>query len=203
MVNLQVKQFDLPQVNRKEWLRYAAVHGLPDENIRSLLEECFMEANKITKGKICYLALSKDDFYRFVPTSSNSNSLRSYLKDCSEVVVFAATIGIEMDYLIGKYASVSTVKSLLFQALGAERIENLCDLFAEYYQESEGLHPLQLKVRRSPGYGDFLLESQKELFTILQPEKHLGLTLTNSLMMTPTKSVSAIMGIQANDKSIG
>ena len=57
-----------------------------------------------------------------------------------------------------------------------------------------------LRPRFSPGYGDFSLEHQKDIFRILNLEKNLGITLTENLFMVPTKSVTAICAIsEIND----
>ena len=200
MFNLKKKQFSLPPIDKKECLRYASVTGVPNENIALLLEECLEEAKQVANGKVCYCTLPKEEFYRLAPSATQSESLQKYLWDCNDVVLFAATIGIEIDGLIRRYASIAPVKSLFFQALGAERIECLCDVFSYDYSEKELPCNKLLKARRSPGYGDFALTSQKEFFQILQPEKYLGVTLTNSFMMSPTKSVTAIIGIQSKQK---
>ncbi|MFR4384234.1 MAG: vitamin B12 dependent-methionine synthase activation domain-containing protein [Phascolarctobacterium sp.] len=47
----------------------------------------------------------------------------------------------------------------------------------------------------SPGYGDWPLEEQKLLFPILDCAKRIGLTLTDGMMMAPSKSVTAIIGL--------
>ena len=83
------------------------------------------------------------------------------------------------------------MKALLFQAMGGERIEALCDVFCDSIAEEYGVG---LKPRFSPGYGDLSIECQKEIFDILGYQKKIGLTLTDSFMMSPTKSVTALFG---------
>ena len=50
--------------------------------------------------------------------------------------------------------------------------------------------------RFSPGYGDLALAHQKEVLKLLNAEKNVGITLTDTCLMVPTKSVSAIVGIK-------
>ena len=52
-----------------------------------------------------------------------------------------------------------------------------------------------LRPRFSPGYGDFPLEYQRELLGVLDAAKRIGLTLTDSLLMAPSKSVTAVIGV--------
>ena len=81
----------------------------------------------------------------------------------------------------------------MFQAIGAERIENLCDLFNNEIKENNYTKP-----RFSAGYGDFGLEFQKEIFNALNLPVKIGINLNNSLIMSPSKSVTAIIGITNN-----
>ena len=119
------------------------------------------------------------------------------LADCINIL-FAATVGVEIDRLIGKYGRLSPTKALLFQAIGAERIEALCDAFcADIKKEyNTGLEP-----RFSPGYGDLPLSAQKNIFAVLDPERRIGLTLNSSLLMSPSKSVTAFVGLGSTEKT--
>ena len=54
--------------------------------------------------------------------------------------------------------------------------------------------------RFSPGYGDWALEEQKILFPVLDCAHAIGLTLTESCMMAPVKSVTAVMAITEDDE---
>ena len=51
------------------------------------------------------------------------------------------------------------------------------------------------RPRFSPGYGDFPLECQPGLFRLLGVQRNIGVTLTDSLLMLPTKSVTAVIGL--------
>ena len=85
----------------------------------------------------------------------------------------------------------------MFQAIGAERIEAVCDCFCDEIKKE---FVCSLKPRFSPGYGDLSLETQKQLFSILDCERQLGISLNSSLLMSPSKSVTAFVGLY--DESI-
>ena len=53
---------------------------------------------------------------------------------------------------------------------------------------------LYMRPRFSPGYGDFDIQYQEPLMRMLDCAKTIGLTMTDSCMMTPTKSVTALIG---------
>ncbi|MBO7304960.1 MAG: Vitamin B12 dependent methionine synthase activation subunit, partial [Clostridia bacterium] len=111
---------------------------------------------------------------------------------CSEVVVFAATVGIEIDRLIKKYNSVSPSRALVLSAVGTEAIESLADAFSADISKE---YNIRLRPRFSAGYGDLPLEAQREIFKILDAPRNIGLSLTDGLIMSPTKSVTAFIGL--------
>ena len=125
----------------------------------------------------------------------HSKALAYNLRGCRSIILFAATIGIEIDRLIAKYSRISAVKALFFQAIGAERIESLCDAFCKEMRAEAEMKGLFLRPRFSPGYGDFDICYQEPIVRMLNCAKTIGLTLTDSFMMTPTKSVTAVIGI--------
>ena len=106
-------------------------------------------------------------------------------------MIFAATIGVEIDRLIAKYSRLSPAKAFCCQAIGAERVEELC----ESVNEKLGAGGEMLKPRFSPGYGDLPLETQKMIFSLLDCPKRIGVSLGDSLLMSPSKSVTAFAGI--------
>ena len=127
-----------------------------------------------------------------------SRHLVNNLKTCHKVIVLAATIGIEADKLLHRYEISNMAKASAAQACGAACIEAYCNkLQLEFKQKAENLG-LVLRPRFSPGYGDLPLETQESIFTLLDCSKRLGLTLTDSMLMYPTKSVTAFIGLTTN-----
>lgn len=190
-----VKTYSTLPIDRAEILRYA---GCKEENeeISALIKKCLDEVLEKLKYKVCYreLSVSTDggvcDFGSF---SVKSEALAKALAGCRRCIVFAASIGLEPDRLISKYGRLSPSKALIFQAIGAERIEALCDAFCGDIAREYGA---EVKPRVSAGYGDIPLDCQKNIFAVLGPEKRIGLTLSESLLMMPTKSVTAFVGIK-------
>lgn len=178
----------LPAFDTREILRYAGYRGEVDGATKALLNDCLHECEGVFSYRVCYTALETD-----APLLQGGELVKRRLLDCDRAIVFAATVGLGIDRLIAKYASVSAAKALIFQAIGAERIETLCDLFCEELRGEYG----HTTTRFSPGYGDFPLEKQREIFELLACPKHIGVSLTESLLMTPTKSVTAVVGLGA------
>ena len=126
---------------------------------------------------------------------TDSKSLLKNLDGCDEIVLFGATIGIEFDRLMQRYIHLSPAKAFILQGIGAERIESLCDAFCEEMKTDAEKRGKFTRPRFSAGYGDFTLDAQKDIFSVLDCARKIGLTLTDSLIMSPSKSVTAIVGI--------
>ena len=179
---IEKRVYDAPQLCRQEILRYAGVKEAAPAT-EALLEECLREAKEKLTYRVCFRMISIEECAAMFP----SGALQNTLVGCSSVLVFAATVGADLDRLIARYGSISPAKAHMLQAIGAERIEALCDTFCRDMQVSTH--------RFSPGYGDLPLTAQKEIFALLEPMKHIGLGLTGSLLMAPTKSVTALAGM--------
>ncbi|MBQ7883937.1 MAG: Vitamin B12 dependent methionine synthase activation subunit [Phascolarctobacterium sp.] len=119
-----------------------------------------------------------------------SRSLAKHLEGCAEVLLLAATLGSKVDVAIRRLALGSVAEGAAAQAVAACLIEGYCDEVQERVETT-----LKQRPRFSPGYGDWDLAEQRKLFAILECEKKLGLTLTDGLMMAPSKSVTAVIGL--------
>ncbi len=193
-----VKTYDAPVFNRSEILRYAGVRGeLPE--LEALLTSCLNEVADKLIYKVCYVEFPvshEDGTLDLGFAKTVSKDLKKNLTRCSRVVLFAATVGIAIDRLIAKYSVLSPSKALMLQAIGTERIESLCNVFNIEITEREQKHGAKTVARFSPGYGDLPLSLQKEIFQVLDCPRKIGLTLNESLLMSPTKSVTALIGIR-------
>lgn len=189
----QYSEDDIAKVDIKEVWRYAGYRGVPDSEQEDLNAN-LLDVLKVSKGAFAYkVVYLKSDT---LPFEHNSKNLSNLLSDCTYFYMFAATIGVEIDRLIGKSAKLSPVKSLLFQALGAERIEALCDRFCEDIKAEEAMIGNDITLRFSPGYGDLPLEIQHDFFRILDCNRKIGISLNDSLLMSPSKSVTAVFGVK-------
>ena len=93
-----------------------------------------------------------------------------------------------MDRVLRNASLVSTAKHFVLDAVASSAVEALCD----YIQDSL---PEQTKARFAPGYGDFTLEMQGRLLEFVDAYK-IGISVNDSFMMTPMKTITAIMGIK-------
>ena len=182
------------EIDRGEVIRYAG-GGKDCGELAKMLDECIAEASSVLSYRGCYKEFDINTEREMLDLGFckvKSASLAKNLSGCKKIILFAATVGMGIDRLIMKYGKISPAKGLMMQAIGAERVEALCDAFSEKLKEKG----YEIRPRFSPGYGDLPISLQKEIFASLQPEKLIGLTLSDSLLMSPTKSVTAIIGIK-------
>lgn len=187
------------EVNRREIYRYLGYGtGEPEERVKDLTEDCIEELTRVVSPRsftrsfpLVFLPDGSMDFTCF---RVKSEHLAKNLRDCSEVILFAASLGTGPDFLIRRYSRLEMSRAVVLQAASAAMIEAYCnEVNAQLKKEAEG-RGSYLRPRFSPGYGDFSLEYQKEICRTLSAEKTVGITLTDSLLMLPSKSVTAVIG---------
>ncbi len=182
-------------IDRREILRYAGMRGTAP-GVDALLDRVISETRPSLKGHICYRLFDvkkTEHGYDFFGTEIASDTLESALGGCQKGVVFAATLGLDADRAMARAGTVSPAKALLTDAFCTQQVEALCDAFCSRMTKNA-----QGRPRVSPGYGDLSLSLQAQIFSVLEPAKHIGLSLSEALLMSPSKSVTAIFGMEAH-----
>ncbi len=187
-------------VKKAEIYRYLGYtdNAPKEEAMEEQIESVLQDVLSGSRPMVCYgkfhLKFDKEIDFGFMQIKSDNLSVN--LKGCKEAVIFAATIGLHTDKQIKRQMLLSPAKACIYQAVGAAVIEAVCDDFNEYIRSQEIACGNILHPRYSPGYGDLSLEVQKDIFTELECAKYAGITLSDSLLMIPEKSVTAIIGIE-------
>lgn len=122
---------------------------------------------------------------------TESRDLRNALKGAGEALIFAVTLGLSVDRYLLRLSKTSIGEMFLADAIASAYAEAAADRAEELFLVEKGK-----RVRFSPGYGDLSLDIQPRVLSVLQAEKNLGITLTDSLLMKPQKSITAIIGIK-------
>ena len=198
MNNVYTRTYTAPPVNEREILRYIGVKdNNPSPELLALVRECLSSIEGKLKYKVCFgeFDLSLGESVKLSDMNICSRDLLKNLSGCKSAFVFAATVGIEIDRLIARYSATSPAKALIFDGIGAERIESLCDAFCRDMAQNKAREGYSLRPRFSAGYGDLPLDANKDIFLALCPEEALGVVLSEGMLMTPTKSVTAFIGL--------
>ena len=170
----------------------------PDQDVSGLMEKAAREMAEVMKAQAVFevfdLTVGLESELSFADVSLHSRDLSRNLAGCSKVALLAATLGPQVDALIRRHSSTDPVYASILQATGPMYIEELVDLVNEEIKKIAASQGLKTKPRYSPGYGDVSLEVQKDFFRLL-PCTRIGLTLMDTLIMAPEKSVTAFVGL--------
>ena len=191
--------------NFKEVARYLGYRRAtpPDADVSALMQKAASEMLAAMKPQAVFeifpitfgqLSQTLAPEVSFADVTLHSRDLARNLAGCKRVALLAATIGPQVDALIRRHSSLDPVYASILQATGAMFIEELVDLVNEEIKKIAVAEGLKTKPRYSPGFGDVPLQVQKDFFRLL-PCTRIGLTLMDTLIMAPEKSVTAFVGI--------
>lgn len=193
------------RADRKEILRYLGYgKNCPEPKAAELIEETAQELEQASQLRSVYreYECSIEGSQVTIGTLGvHSTHLAKNLAGCERAVVLAATIGRSADLMIKKYSVTNMAKAAVVQAAGAACIESCVDEIEAQIRREAEQRGFYLRPRFSPGYGDFSLEHQKDIFDMLECNKRIGLTLTEGNLMMPSKSVTAVIGLTRQKQS--
>ena len=194
-----VSKLDL-NISRREVYRYLGCgkNGVT-EAVAEKTEACIAELIDASELRGVYerfsLQLCGEGRLRIGAVTVESRDLAKNLAGCEAVFLMGATIGTGVDRLIARASVTDLTAAAVYQAAGAAYIEAYCDGLNGELEEIVRGEGKSLRPRFSPGYGDFPLDYQRDIFRLLNLSKHTGISLGDSLVMSPSKSVTAVVGI--------
>lgn len=190
------------KLNEKEALRYLGIRGGAADEASAALVKTLGEAflTLLTPKHIYkkYDMTADEAAVRIGDWRIESRDLARCLAGCDAVYLFAATLGLAADREIQRQTALGAAEGAAAHAVCNALIEDYCDEIQAALAEQELASGRFLRPRFSPGYGDLRLETQRAFFRLLSPEKAIGVTLTDSLLMAPMKSVTAFIGVTAD-----
>lgn len=198
---------------RKEIIRGSEVNAekgadySEQKAINDLIDKCYPKMFSAMKFKSCYIETTvkiTENLVSFgvidsatenfqVLMKTQSKNLSTVLRGCDRAILVAATAGIEADMIVRRAEVTSKAEALILNSIAIAGIEKYMAVLNEFFKNKYS--GFELRPRFSPGYGDVPLALQKDLLSLLDTKRKIGVALSDSLLMTPTKSVSAIIGI--------
>ena len=118
-------------------------------------------------------------------------------EDSKYIAVIAVTLGYAVDRELARVAHLGASAAFLPDAVSSAMAEAAADA-AEAHLRALTPH-IRWGRRRSPGYGRLPLSLQPHLLVLTTADKRLGITLTESGLMLPSKTITAILG--GNDET--
>lgn len=190
--------FDIPY---EEVLRYLGYNEQEIEpEMKKMIEECSTLVMKNTSTRYVYSIVDIAFFdYGINITGTNlfllGKSISRHLKECKKCILFAATLGPQIEKLMMQTMAKSPAKAVIMDACATAAIENICDVLENKIRYMYKLKGDDITSRFSPGYDDFPLQTQPLILSVLDTQKRIGLTVTHDNILIPRKSVTAVMGI--------
>lgn len=189
-----------PVLDSSEVLRYMGVRTKITPELETLSVKGIKKVQEAAICRGCYIRvpieIPDDSHILIVHELLESHHLARHLRGCREAFLMAATVGVQIDRLIKATAAFSPAESLAIDASGSAAVEWVCDELNTHLAHLAADEGKTLCTRFSPGYGDFPLTYQSRMSELLNMPANLGITLSDTLMMFPTKSVTAIIGIK-------
>lgn len=188
-------KIDLSQIYRYLGMPTITYDEQIEANITRLLPLFISSLNPKGVFRSHTLSIANDDVL-FVDTTFHSHHLACHLANCHKAYLLACTLGSSIDKLLARFSLLSPSDTLILQALSTIYIEAVADHFQALFEENE--QPAFSSLRYSPGYGDLSLSYQTDVFRLLSCEKRIQLTLKDTLIMAPSKSITAFIGFRHN-----
>ena len=177
-------------INRAEAMRYLMLgETLPEGRITELLVECENELIQAAKPRF----VSREFEISDCPIDISGDEVKAHLSGCKKVLLFAATLGSEPDRLVRAYQINDITKAVIFNACADAFIESFCEEADSALASAYGGQ--YLTWRYGVGYAGLPLSEQKKLLESIDASRRIGLSVSDSFILTPLKSVTAVIGI--------
>ena len=183
---------ELEKLNRNEAVRYLGGAGIRlNYRMDVLMDEC--EKAVLEKASPKYLYVEKN---LPCPQIMGGKDIESHLNGCEKAIVMCATVGSEVDKLIRISQISDMARAVVMDSLASVAVEQVCNAFDKIIAEKYSDY--NMTFRFSPGYGDYPIELQKIILQMLDAPKKIGLCTNDNFLLTPTKSVTAVLGLSKN-----
>lgn len=184
----------------KEAVRYLGYgkHAVDDYTL-ALVESSFEELEEAAGRRIIYrifdLDIQENGCIQIGQMNIDSRNLKKNMNGCEKAIVLGATLGARVDMLMRRHSLTDMARVVTLQACATTLLEEYLDEWQRKMDEEMEEEGLYLRPRFSPGYGDFSIGHQEEILRMLDAAKTIGLTMTAGGMLTPVKSVTAVIGL--------
>ena len=173
--------------------RYFGARGEPDENTMTLLEQCAVPLLAAATPRAVWLEADTDALAE--AGILRGGDVMKHLEHCPQAILLAVTLGPGVDAQIRRAGVGDIAAGVASDALGSALAEQAANAAEAELRQWAAQHGKYLTGRFSPGYGDWDIAVQPQVAAALDTVRRAGLCVTDSNLMTPRKSVTAILGV--------
>ncbi|OEG70843.1 hypothetical protein ATZ36_17915 [Candidatus Endomicrobiellum trichonymphae] len=201
---LRISTIEIPYNKLLARLGYLQTKTKLDEKTASMIKEILSLAQKLIKPKAVVafeniMTISGDKISNEISFENGykikSEDIAELLKNCFKVYGIGITVGealeLRRDEFLKKKETFNALISDAAGSVAAEETINLANAQIKAYEEKNGN---MLTRRYSPGYGDWILEDNRQFLNWIGAE-YIGIKLNEFCQMKPEKSVSALIGV--------
>ena len=194
------------QLRRREIYRYLRLEGhAPDEATSADVERNLKRLHNIVDVR-CVASLrpvtKTGDAIVFGDFSTESAMLQKNMNTSEYAVIFAMTLGAAVDRLISRLLVTSKADAFITDACCTEYLESCANHYCAQVRDEAAEYDLIAHPRFSPGFADFGLEFQWPLIRSLHADKKMHIALTEGNMLVPTKTITALMGLDRRNHDL-
>lgn len=170
--------------------RLGCTPGQADERTAALAQNACAQVLDAAAPRAVWRVLLRNDIAHIIKGSD----IARHLQSCTSCALLAVTLGAQVDALLRRASAADMSHAVFLDAAASVLIEQAAD-DAEKALRREEAQTLYMTGRFSPGYGDFPIEVQGEVLHLLDAPRKIGLCATQSHLLTPTKSITALCGL--------
>lgn len=188
----------LTAVDRRQAFRYMGLHGAPSPQLLSLADVCEKALLSVIRPRYVHRIfplVHREDAILCEGSTLllTGEDIRHHLEGCDRAVLFCATLSAAADAQIRMQQQREITAGVMADAMASALIEQFCD---QAEQEMLAACPdAHATWRFSPGYGDLPLSVQPAFLTAIDAERRTGVCVSESGILIPRKSVTAIIGL--------
>lgn len=187
----------LGSIDPKETRRYAglSIADFDENTIRQACNDMLYIANPRGSWNLYNYDNTTGTVLSENPFKIYGTKILKHLSHCEKVIILAVTIGDEVEKIIEQsFQDGSYVYALLLDAAATTAVEQAADNLEKNIEPRVASMGYKRIWRFSPGYGDWDINCQPEMLS-LSAARAINITCTSSMMLSPRKSVTAIIGL--------
>ena len=189
------------QIERAEVLRYLGYSGQGvDESLLGRVDDIVARCQMVSNPGFVYRLFPVEERRDAICLAGTTLELKGasiagHLHGARECAVMVATAGLGNERELRRLSLLNGLDGMVFDAAGsalAEAVADACNARIVADARERGLYA---KWRFSPGYGDLPLSLQPAIVQVVAADKRLGVTVTDTNLLIPAKSVTAFVGL--------
>ena len=180
-----------------EALRYLGAGSSPPEVLRRDMEQIADQLTAAVRPRYAYRVFStvheeRGVLLREAGILLTGRSAARMLAQCDQAVLLICTLGAGFETMLRAEQARDMARAVMLDACGSAWVESGCNAEEELAARFPGRY---LTDRFSPGYGDLPLALQPAICAALDAGRRVGVQVTDSFLMNPSKSVTAVIGL--------